>query len=222
MNVCPHCGARANPLRLAWKRLYVCSGCDGRSVHDGRVVGVLNYLSLLATLFGMVGLFRWLGWSGDSFAGHPARLLGALACAFALFLFWQMLIRCLTGSLIALPKLTAHDSDPESSALRVPPHPGHDRKEITTFLVIVAVTAAATYGLSRSPRFEMAALAVLVLVPLLGVAAIHLFRKIRCPDCGTAMELVRTTRIDDREWEIYRCPQSHGEWRVRKPVRPPP
>jgi hypothetical protein len=102
----------------------------------------------------------------------------------------------------------------------IPPHPTHNRKEIIAFVVVVLVSCAACFALSRVRRSEMLALYVIVLGPLLGLLAISIFRTVRFPRCRLGMDLVRTTEIAGRKWEVFRCQQCHGEWRVEKPVRP--
>jgi len=102
----------------------------------------------------------------------------------------------------------------------VPRHPGHNRKEITRFLVIVLISVAAWYGLARFPRTENLSLYVLAFGPIAGILASWMFRRVRCPYCRQPMTCLYEKTICDREWEIFQCPSCRDQWRVEKPVNP--
>lgn len=111
-------------------------------------------------------------------------------------------------------------NESHSSPEEVPPHPTQNRKEIVWFLALIALTAAAVYGLARVPRYETLAIYVAGLAPALGVPVIIYCRRVRCPDCGRAMARTRTAKIDGQKWGVFRCAHSHGEWRVAESPRP--
>jgi hypothetical protein len=98
----------------------------------------------------------------------------------------------------------------------VPVHPTHNRREIVGFIVLVIVVGAASYGLSRFPRFEVWSLYVLGLGIPLGLLAIGLFRRVRCPRCGTALKDNRRVKIAGRPWIVLRCRHCRGEWRLKE------
>lgn len=105
MNKCPHCQAVANPLRLCWRRPYVCAKCGGRSVHSGRWLGLRYLIAPAATGLSAARLRDWLGWTREFFLNHPSASFGVFAFAVVQILFWLAMIRWLSGRLSSLPEV---------------------------------------------------------------------------------------------------------------------